>query len=275
MLLDDSLSLTLGSKVEHNSYTGLEFEPSARVQWQASPTQTLWSAVSRAVRTPSRIDRDLRQAAPPYLALLQGRSTFKSEKLIAYEVGYRAQQSSRLTTSVATFYNVYTDIRSTSITPGTVLPFYFANNLAGHTYGVEFSGNLQLARNWSLHGGYNFLREKLHVRPGQFDLSNARNETADPQHQVTLRSAVNFGRMELDAGLRWVDTLHNSNGPTPGNVPSYMELDLRLAWHVNDRFELSLVGQNLLHEQHVEYGFPEASRPEVQRGVYGKLAWRH
>ena len=273
--LSDRLSLTFGSKIEHNSYTGLELEPSVRLQWQPASNQTLWSAISRAVRTPSRIDRDLWQAAPPYLALLQGRPDFKSENVVAYELGYRAQHSV-FTTSVATFYNAYTDVSSTSITPATILPFYFANNLAGHTYGVEFTGNLQLTDRWSLHTGYNLLKERLHVKDGQFDLSNARNETSDPEHQLSLRSSLSLPRrVELDAGLRWISRLQNNNGPEPGTVPGYVELDARLAWHVSTQLELSIVGQNLLHGRHPEYGFPEPGRPEVQRSVYGKLAWRH
>ncbi len=238
-----TVSLIVGTKLEHNDYTGLEVEPSARLLWRPSPSQTLWSAVSRAVRTPSRIDRDLRQAAPPYLQLLQGRSTFTSENVVAYELGHRAQISSRLATGISVFYNDYSDVRSTSITPATILPFYFANNLEGHSHGLEFTGNLQLTADWSLHAGYNFIRSSLHVKPGQFDLSNARNETADPEHQVSLRSSVSLpGRVNLDAGLRWVDTLHNNNGPNAGFVSSYMELDARLAWQASANLQLSVVG---------------------------------
>jgi iron complex outermembrane receptor protein len=275
ILLRSNLALTLGSKIEHNDYTGLELEPSVRLQWQPIATQTLWGAVSRAVRTPSRIDRDLFQAAPPYLALLQGRSTFVSENVVAYEAGFRAQLSPRVTTSLATFYNRYSDVRSTRITPLTVLPFYFANDLAGHSYGLELSGDVQLADNWSLHAGYNLLKSELRARHGQIDLSNGLNETADPEHQVALRtSAMLAERVELHAGLRWVDTLHNNNGPDVGNVPSYMELDARVAWRFSEELDLSVTGHNLLHSQHAEYGFPGPARTEVQRSVFGKLTWR-
>jgi iron complex outermembrane recepter protein len=114
------------------------------------------------------------------------------------------------------------------------------------------------------------------VVPGQFDLSGARNETADPENQLSIRSSITLPwRMELAAGLRWVDTLHTNNGPTSGTVPSYIELESRLAWHANDRLELSVVGQNLLHDHHPEYGFPDPSRPEIERSVYGKFAWRY
>jgi hypothetical protein len=81
--------------------------------------------------------------------------------------------------------------------------------------------------------------------------------------------------MELAAGLRWVDTLHTNSGPTPGTVPSYFELESRFAWHATDRLELSLVGQNLLHDHHPEYGFPDPTRPQIERSGYGKFTWRY
>ena len=196
--------------------------------------------------------------------------------LLAYELGYRAQLSSKFTASVSTFYNQYDDVRSTSFTPVTILPLYFANNLEGDTYGTEFSGDYQVSNDWSLHAGYTLLRENLRVKPGEYDLNGALNETADPKHQVSLRSALTLpGRAEFDAALRWVDTLLTNDGSIPGTVPSYFELNTRLAWHASDRLEISVVGQNLLHPYHVEYGFPDPTRVEIQRSVYGKLAWRY
>jgi iron complex outermembrane receptor protein len=273
--LQPNLSFTLGTKLEHNDYTGFEFEPDARISWTLDSSQSLWAAVSRAVRTPSRIDHDLTEGTPPYLVLLKGGSDFTSETLIAYELGYRAQLTSKFSTSISTFYNHYNDIRSTSFTPDTILPLYFANNLEGDTYGAEFSGNYQLTEAWSLHAGYTLLRENLRVKPGQYDLNDANNETADPKHQFSIRSSLNLpGRLELDGSLRWVDTLLINSGPTLGTVPSYFELDTRLAWQAGERFELSLTGENLLHNHHPEYGFPDPTRVEIQRSAYVKLAWR-
>jgi iron complex outermembrane recepter protein len=167
-------------------------------------------------------------------------------------------------------------LRSTSFTPGTLLPFYFQNNLEGRTYGVELSGNYQVLENWSLHAGYDLLEENLHVKPGQFDLNDALNETADPKHQASIRSALNLPwQVQFDTALRWVDALRTNNGPTPGIVPRYYEMDTRLAWQAGRGFELSLVGQNLLHDHHPEYGFPSPTRVEIQRSVYGKIAWRY
>jgi iron complex outermembrane receptor protein len=272
ILARKNLSFTLGTKLEHYDYTGFEVEPDARLSWNISSDQALWAAISRAVRTPSRIDRDLSEGAPPYPVVVTGGRNYTSETVIAYELGLRAQLTSRFTASVSGFYNEYDDVRSISVTPNTFFPLYFANNLAGHNYGLEFSGNYQVSDGWSLHAGYSWLEDHLHVRPGQVDLNNARYETADPEHQLSFRSSLNLpGRAELDAGLRWVDTLHN----TTGTVPAYFELDTRLAWHAGERLELSIVGQNLLHNHHPEYGQPGPMRVEIQRSVYGKVAWRY
>ncbi|MEJ0034735.1 MAG: TonB-dependent receptor [Gammaproteobacteria bacterium] len=278
--LRENLFLTLGSKLEHNDYTGFEYEPSTRLQWNYASQQMLWAAVSRAVRTPSRIDRDLREPtllpAPFPDSILNGSDDFSSEKLIAYELGHRAQLGAKLVTSISLFYNDYNDIRST--TPGPLafpsfgFPLVIANALEGETHGLELSAAYQPFDAWRLRGGYNLLKEHLRVKPGGVDFSNALNETADPEQQVTLHSALDLpASLQLDIGLRWVDTLHNNNGPTPGTVPSYFEADARIGWRLNGNLEFSVVGQNLLHDHHPEYGFPGAARQEIERGVYGKV----
>jgi iron complex outermembrane receptor protein len=274
--LRPDLSLTVGSKLERNDYTGFEVEPNVRLSWLLNSNQALWSAISRAVRTPSRIDQDVFEAAPPHFVLLEGGSHFTSESVVAYELGYRVQIEPQLSASVSSFFNHYNDVRSTTITPTTLLPFFFANGLEGDTYGLEFSGNYQVSDSWSMHAGYTLLKEHLHVKPGQIDINDALNETADPQHQFSLRSSFNLPRhTEFDTALRWVDTLHTNNGPVVGTVPSYFELDTHLAWHASDRLEFALVGQNLLHNRHPEFGFPEPSRPEIERSAYGKFTWRY
>ena len=282
--LQESVFLTLGTKLEHNDYTGLEYEPSARLQWNYASQQMLWAAISRAVRTPSRIDRDLREPTrlpPPFPAsILNGGDDFSSEKLVAYELGHRAQLGARLATSLSLFYNDYSDIRST--TPGPPgfpsfgFPLVFANNLEGETHGLELSATWQPLDAWRLRGGYNLLEEHLHVRRGRVDFSNALNETSDPEQQLTLRSALDLAtNLQLDIGLRWVDTLHNNNGPFPGTVPSYVEADARVGWLMGSNLEFSVVGQNLLHDHHPEYGFPTLARPEIERSVYGKVLLRY
>lgn len=273
--LKPNLNVIAGTKLEHDAYTGWEWQPSVRAQWSFADEQSLWAAISRAVRVPSRVDRDLYEAPPPRLTILQGSSTFISEKLIAYEIGYRGQIGARFGSSLSTFYNVYQDLRSTSFTPGPIIPFYFANNLEGDTYGLEFSGDYQLRPGDSLHLGYDLLKEHLRIAPGQVDINQGLNETADPQHQFFVRSSMDLPRhVQFDAALRWIDTLHNNNGPTVGTVPAYFELDSRLAWQVSPQIELSVDGRNLLHAEHVEYGFPGPTRMQIGRSVYAKITWR-
>ncbi|MBW8864532.1 MAG: TonB-dependent receptor [Verrucomicrobia bacterium] len=274
IMLCKDVFFTLGTKVEHNDYTHFELEPSGRLQWKVTPDQMLWTAVSRAVRTPSRVDRDTREPDSSTPILVGGKD-FESETLIAYELGYRAQLAKKLSTSISAFYNDYDDVRSVGFTPVTIIPLFFANNLEGQTYGLELTVDYQILDWWRLHAGYDFLDEYIHVKPGQMDINNGRNETSDPEHQFSIRSSMDLTHnVEFDTGLRWVDTLHNNNGAATGTVPSYFELDARLAWHPVKNLELSIVGQNLLHNRHPEYGFPDANREEIVRSVFGKVAWQ-
>ncbi|MBL9216249.1 MAG: TonB-dependent receptor [Opitutaceae bacterium] len=274
--LDSRLRLTLGVKLEHHDYTGSEVQPGVRIQWNAAADHLVWAAVSRAVRAPSRIDRDVAQASPPYLLVLSGSPNFRSETVAVYELGWRTQLADRATLSASAFYNVYDHLRSTSLTPATILPFFFANHLEAETWGLELAASCQLTAAWRLSAAYNLLEQDVRIQPGQFDLNDARNETADPPQQVALRSSLNLPhRIEWDAALRWVDRLSTNNASTPGTVPSYFELDVRLGWQASDRVELSLVGRNLLDRQHPEYGFPSPDRVEIRRGIHGKVTWRY
>jgi iron complex outermembrane receptor protein len=292
--LASAVHLTLGTKVEHNDYTGFEWEPSGRLRWDLTDKQMLWAAVSRAVRTPSRYDRDLDvvtglvNAPAPYVfpaSYLAGSEDFRSESVLAYELGYRAELTSRASVSLSAFYNVYDNVRGTGATPVTAdypfpFPIVFNNDLEGHTYGLEATADYQLLDWWQLHAGYDLLREDIHAKPGYVDATGALNETADPKNQVFLRSSMDLPhRLELDLAARWIDSLRIDSGPTggpvAGMVPSYAELDARVGWRAGRDLEISLVGQNLLHGHHPEYGYPSASREEIERGIYGKVEWRH
>jgi iron complex outermembrane receptor protein len=275
----DRLFFTLGSKLEHNAYTGYEVEPSARMQWSITDSQAAWWAISRAVRTPCRLDRGLqepeRTATIPYV-LLEGSPSFRSETLVAYELGYRAQVGRSLTGSLSFYYNDYDHVRSVGFTPVTILPLPFQNNLQGETHGLELSLDYQAFEWWRLHAGYDALNEDLRVKPGQFDLNAALNETADPTQRVSLRSSMDLPhQVQVNASLRWIDSRKINSGSTFGVVPSYGEMDLRLAWHPIQQLELSMTGQNLLHDQHPEYGYPGPTQSQIRRAFYGKLQWRY
>lgn len=286
--------VTAGSKLEHNEYTGWELEPSIRGVHDLGPRQMIWAAVSRAVRTPSRYDRDLFVPTglinPPAgyqfpAALLAGSHSFRSETELAYELGWRAELSSTVTASLSNFYNTYDHVRSVATTPTSATypfpyPYVFENGLRAETYGTEVSLDVQPAPQWRLHAGYDYLHERIAIAPGQMDADGGRNEMADPRNQLFLRSDLKLpAGIDFNVAARWISKLimtqSPTSGPATGTVPAYAECDVRLAWTLG-RVELSLVGQNLLHRDHAEYGYPAAGGTElIQRTGYARAVWRY
>jgi iron complex outermembrane receptor protein len=281
-LVPDRLRLTLGSKFEHNDFTGFEIQPNARLAWTPTERQTVWAAISRAVRTPTRLDDDIRLNAqvipgtPPTILAVFGSRDFASEELLAYELGYRLQPHPRLSLDVAAFYNVYDNLLSLESLgppqlspPVVVIPFLEANNLEGETYGVEVGANYQIADWWRWQAGYTYLHMHLRTKPGSADTTSiARGEGGSPQHQFFWRSWLDLpANLQFDTTLRYVDDLPSQN------VRSYVALDARLGWRPTKNLELSVVGQNLLDNRHLE--FSSTLRTEIQRGIYGKLTWRY
>jgi iron complex outermembrane receptor protein len=267
----DRLRLTLGTKIEHNDYTGVELQPSSRLAWTLTPRHMIWGAISRAVRTPSRIDRDFFVPLAPGSAafLLAGGPTFVSEDVRAYELGYRSEPHERLSLTVASFYNDYRHIRSLEqITPPAPFPLAFANGQTGHSYGAELTAEYRVTDWWRLRSGYTALR--LHVRPepGSTDTSFGSTESHDPNYYGTLRQSLDLpAHLQFDVGFRYVGHILNQT------VPAYRELDGRLAWQASRTVECSIAGQNLLHTHHPEFDVP-GTRKEAERGVNGKLVWR-
>jgi iron complex outermembrane recepter protein len=268
--LPSHLRLTVGSKFEHNRWTGFEVQPSVRFAWVPDDRRTLWAAISRAVRTPTRYDEDIVFYTAAGTPLLEGSSGFVSEDLLAYELGYRVQPRTGLLVDLAAFYNVYNDLRSYEpAAPPAVYPYHFGNKLNAETWGLEGRVSWQAASWWRLHAGYAYFNKNLSFDPGSFDPTGGSSEGDDPRSRAVLRSLMDLPRrFELDGTLRYVSRL-----PAPV-VPAYTELDLRLGWQASDRLELSLTGQNLLHARHPEFGPPSPLREEVQRGAYGKVTWR-
>ncbi|MGC3958855.1 MAG: TonB-dependent receptor [Verrucomicrobiota bacterium] len=274
-LVLEQVFLTLGTKLEHNDYTGWEASPSARLCWQPTQKQTVWGAVSRAVTTPNHLSTGMAfnlRVAPPgalgpgspaTLVQVQGQSD-RVEELLAYEIGYRIQPIERVSVDVAAFYNDYADLLATetgAVIPGTppVLPVNWVNRIAGHTYGVEVALGWQPLDRWRLQAGYTWFESDVtqaSVGRGDGD--------ASPEHKFSLRSSVDLGaHWEWDTGLRYVGEL------TSVNVPAYLEMDMRLAWKPAQNWEIALVGQNLLDKSH--YEFPRGLSPllsEVPRSVY-------
>ena len=258
--LGDRLRLILGIRLEDNSYTGISPLPSARLSWKVTDTDLVWSAVSRAVRTPSRLDRDLFQISGG-TTVLAGGPNFTDEKLTAFELGYRGQFSPRASLSVSAFYNIYDDLRSLEATPGTTLPITFGNMMEGETYGIETWGSYTATDWWRLSAGATFMRQDLGFKAGSRDIGGIQAAGNDPKRQVMLRSSMNLTEtVELDIGLRAIGSL-----PNPA-VPSYIGLDARLGWNIAANADISLVGTNLLDDHHPEFG-SAASRSQFERAV--------
>jgi len=256
--LTPELSLIAGLKIEETSFTGIELLPNLRIAWQPSPRTLLWAAASRAVRTPSRIDRQLE-----FLPLLAPATAFESEKLIAFEAGYRGQLSDSTTLSVSLFYNLYDDIRTTEFQPGGGLPIQLMNGLEGNSYGLEAWGSAQLTSWWRLSFGLSTLFKDFRVKPGHFDLAQRDSLGHDPDFQLFARSQMNLtDRLQATAALRYVDSI-DSAPPIGG----YVEADASLSYRLSDLVELYVAGRNLLHRTHIESN--DAQRGQlVQRSIY-------
>jgi iron complex outermembrane receptor protein len=261
--LRDNLSFTAGAKAEKNPYTGVEFLPSIRLAWKLTQQQLLWSALSRAVRTPSRLDRDLYAPPhPPYF--IAGGPDFRSEVSKVLEIGYRAQPTPSLSYSLTAFHHIYDYLRSVEAT-GT--NFIVGNQMEGKSTGLEAWSTWQVTKTWRLSAGAFYLDQDLRMKPNSTDPTGTSAAGNDPTHQFTLRSSLDLPhRTELDIDVRNVGRL-----PNPV-VPSYTAVDMRIGWHVNNDVELSVVGTNLFDPEHPEFGAP-GTRSEIGRGVYGKVLW--
>jgi iron complex outermembrane receptor protein len=278
--------LYLGSKFENNYFGGLDLEPSARLAWTPSNRRTLWVAISRASRTPTRrdigLDATLAALPGPAEAELFGNPSMKSEHVIAYELGYRAQPTDRLSLDLTIFFNNYHGLESaehlppffepTSIPPRLIIPITLGNKMYGTTEGIEASVKWRLIDRWTLSPGYSFLEMHLHTESTSLDATSvADTQGSNPGHQAQLRS-----HLELSGGLAW-DASAYFVGRLPAQfVASYTRLDTQLTWKLAERVELSLTGQNLLRDHHTEFNdpFQAVNSSQVKRSAYAKLTWQ-
>ena len=283
-VVPDTFWLTFGSKFEHNDYTGWEIQPTGRFLWKPRPKQSLWGAVSRAVRTPARSERDVRfdlRSFPPnpplqplpILVTVFGSDNFVSEEVLAFELGYRFRATDRMLWDIAAFYNKYDKINS-STTGGPfptppLAPTYLQvtetlnNEEEVDSGGVEVAIDLIPTDWWKVNVAYTYL--KLDQKSGGNDIADS-----SPRNQFSFRSSMDLPRnFELDFWVRYVDELPRLN------VEDYLTYDIRLGWRPWKDLEISLVGQNLASDQQLEFidEFLPARSTEVQRGVYTKVTW--
>jgi iron complex outermembrane receptor protein len=277
----ERLRVTLGAKVEHNEYTGVELQPSVRFSWGLDATTFLVGSVTRAVRTPSRVETDystnsLVNAAPTFVRLLPN-PDFASENLTAYELGYRMRPLTSTYVTVSTFFNHLTDtlgtelltpfVETTNGPPRLILPVTFDNTLHGSSYGAEVTIDTRPAPWWRIVGSYSHLRIEMTRNPDSMDVSQERRyEGLAPAHMGQLQSSF-----DLPAGLT-ADWLWRGVTRLPaGPVPAYHTSDVRVGWMATRQIELSVVGRNLHDRRHQEW---ESTSVGIERGVHVQLAWR-
>jgi iron complex outermembrane receptor protein len=287
-ILPDRLSAAAGIKLEHNDYTGFEYQPRGSLHFKPHEKHSWWASVSRAVRTPSRAENDIRindrviPGTPPILVSIFGNSRFDSETVLAYETGYRFQPTPRLSADLALFYNEYRHLRTAEPVGGPApdpslpgSPFVQRVNLdnksGGETYGAELSVSFRVLDGWNLRASYSALELQLHGHADTLDANAELDELKAPHHQIQVHSSVQLARhWQFDLMGRYVDGLADFN------IQPRFGLDARLAWQPSSRLEISIVGHDLLDDRHPEF-WPtilNSQRTEVQRGVFGKVVLR-
>jgi iron complex outermembrane receptor protein len=284
-IVGDQLSLTIGSKFLHNNYSGFEIQPTARLLWTPSSRQTVWGAVTRAVRTPSRVEEDLQltgllATTPLTFFRIIGDRKFSSESLIGYEAGYRSLVGPKFHVDVAAFYNNYDHLlsiepsapfsESSPPPPHTVIPFFFRNGLLGHTAGFEIAPDWTPTRTWRLRGSYSYLHIDLDKRASSQDTSSTNStQGSSPHHQFAIQSSLDLPKkMEFDQTIRYVSSL------SAQLVRAYTTADVWFSWHATRSLDVSVVGQNLFQPHHAEFGGDPGPLVGIERSAYIKLTWQ-
>jgi iron complex outermembrane receptor protein len=292
-IIRDNLSLAVGSKFEHNIYTGWEIQPNARLTWTPGLHQTLWGAVTRAVRSPSRIDEDIQltellATAPlPAFVRVSGNPKFVSETLLGYELGYRKLLMTRLYVEAAMFHNDHnhlTSLGSPTISfesaPSPlreVATVPWANGIKGNTDGGEISPDLR-ATNWlEFKASYSYLNLHVKNKPGSTDTATIQaDEGSSPRHQLILQTHASLpGNFEIDPAYRYISGLSGQypSGQPTEFVRAYNTLDLRIGWHPVKALDLSVAGQNLLQPSHAEFGGDPGPLVGIKRSAYLSIKW--
>ncbi len=303
-LLPERLKLSVGTRIGYNNLSGFEIQPNARIMWTLNPRSSVWASVSRAVRTPARGEHDViinQGILPPQpaftgsqLPILQavlGSSSFSSEKLLAYEIGYRHQFNQNLLIDIAGFFNDYSNLRDFAIgMPGSisqkqrdlifsvfqqnllVLPISFNNGASAISYGAEVSIDWHPHKRWRVQGSYSYINIHTKSNPlfRDVDASTGGANSANPHHQLSLRSNYDLTeRLQFNLWLRYVDKLSFYN------ISDYITMDVKMSWKPVRNLEFFLVGQNLFKENHRESqsDFINTVSARIPRGIYTGVRW--
>ena len=253
------LSTIFGIKFEHNDYTGVEYQPTARLRWTPDDGHTLWAALSRGIRMPTRLDTDVRVTVGGRV-VITGNPDFESESVVATEFGYRGATRGMVAWDVVYFHNQYDDLRTQEVG----LPVVVGNGLNVTIDGLTITGTVQPRSSLRLTGGYSYLTYDLVLDPTSTDLNRGRADNIDPAHQIFALARVDLARtVDFDVNARYVSEL-----PNPG-TPAYTEAGFRIGWRVTPKLELSLIGQDILHADHFEFISPTSSRStRLERALF-------
>jgi iron complex outermembrane receptor protein len=284
-LLPDQLRLVLGSKFEHNEYTGLEIQPTLRLLWMATERTTAWGAVSRAVRTPSRVERSsaivfqmlpMPEPYPPVVVYGYGSDSFESEKLLAYELGLRHQFRDNLGLDLTIYYHDYDELETLEqqLTPEGIPYLVFDNNLLADSHGAELSVDWQPMEWWRLQLGYSYFHISTALSAdSSFMGAIAPNGLSTPSRQFSLRSLMDLGNdLSLDLWLYHAGEIERPAYLRETSVAAYTGLNLRLAWRPGENLELSLIGRDLLDDRHLEFVGESYLMPtEIERSIHAQV----
>ncbi|MBM4062563.1 MAG: TonB-dependent receptor [Planctomycetes bacterium] len=283
--LYDGLRASVGVKLEHNDYTGLETQPEARLAWQPAADWLVWGAVSRAVRTPSRfedageVDYAGTAGGPgglPIVTTLFGNKDLAAEELLAYEVGTRGRIGQSLVGELNLFVHEYDDI--VTLEPGTpfagntpwprvVVPVYMRNAREFRNSGIEAALTWQPNDSWQLVGGYSYLDQHLESSgaPGGISLNYGRQ----PRHQAIVRANYcGIANWEIGAQAFYYGQFEEQP------VDDFVRLDFMLWWRPGSDTRFGIVAQNLLDDRHPENSYDSLTVPtELERAVY--LSFSH
>jgi len=262
-LVPDKWSFIIGTQIEHNEFSGIEFQPNIRTLWTPHPKHSFWAAVSRALKIPDPRNRDtilnIFSTGTNVLVQEQKAPDVDSEILLAYEAGYKFKQNTKFSFDVAAFYFDYNDLitlesRSNFVENGiTIIPLQLTNNLNRSIYGIELTGQWNVLDNWQLAGSYSF----AHM--------NIEQSQREPEHRIALRSYLDLPhQLQFDASYFYVSRYFSKD------IPHYHRLDLRLGWSPSKNLDLSLVGQNLTDARHLELTEALEANSETQRSFYVK-----
>ena len=290
-LVPQKLVWFIGSKFEYNNYTHFEVEPSTRLLWTPDARNSVWGAISRAVRTPARWEHDMRlnsaamptPAGVPALVQTIGNPNMDSEELLAFELGYRVEPVKSVSLDLATYFNHYDHMRSTETLPSSfvpapvphvLVPTTAGNNIYGETFGFELAANWQVSEKWRLKGSYSFEKLQFH-RHGTDSTDELSYENSTPENQFQLHSYYDILRnLQLNAALYYVEAIHGgaANAPTP----SLIRADLYMTWRPRENLELTGGVANIFDNHHPELNTSSVFvNSEVPRTFYAQATWRY